>query len=138
MSAVGNDNGIDSADNAHRIIFIIKDTKLYVPVVTSSARENQKLPNLLSKGFKRSVYWNEYKTKSDNKNTTNEFRFFLESNFVGVNRLFVLVYANQDAASKRFKARSYYLSKGIIKNYNVIINGKNFYDQSFDSDIKQY
>ena len=31
---------------------------------------------------------NIFKTKSDNANTTNEFRFFLESNFAGVNRLF--------------------------------------------------
>ena len=30
------------------------------------------------------------------------------------------------------------MSKGIIKNYNVIINGKNFYDQAIDSDIKRY
>ena len=31
----------------------------------------------------------------------------------------------------------YYLSKGIIGN-NVIINGKNFYDQVIDSDVKRY
>ena len=31
-----------------------------------------------------------------------------------------------------------YLPKGIIKNYNVIINGENFYDQPIDSDIKRY
>ena len=31
-----------------------------------------------------------------------------------------------------------YLPKGIIKNYNVIINGENFYDQLIDSDIKRY
>ena len=30
------------------------------------------------------------------------------------------------------------LTKSIIKNYNVIINGRNFYDQAIDSDIKQY
>ena len=39
------------------------------------------------------------------------------------NRLFALVYSNQDDNSKRFKTRRYYLPKGIIKNYNVIING---------------
>ena len=39
---------------------------------------------------------------------------------------FVLVYANQDVNSKRFKTRRYYLPKDIIKNSNVIINGKNF------------
>ena len=86
----------------------------------------------------RSVYWNEYKTKSGKKNTTNEFRYFLKSDFVGVNRLFVLVYSNQDADCKRFKTRRYYLLKGIIKNYNVIINEENFYDQPIDSDIKRY
>ena len=71
---------------------------------------------LLSKGFERSVYWNKYKTKSDNDSDTNEFRYFLKSNFVGVNRLFILVFSNEDAASKEFKAERYYLPKGIINN----------------------
>ena len=51
----------------------------------------RQLLKLLSKGFERLVYWNEYETKSENRNTANEFRYFFESNFVGVNRLFVLV-----------------------------------------------
>ena len=50
----------------------------------------------------------------------------------------MLVYPNQDPAFKRFKGKRYYLPKGIIDNYNVIINGKNFYDQTIDSDIKPY
>ena len=37
--------------------------------------------------------------------------------------------------AKRFNARKYHLPKGTIKNYNVIFNGKNFYDQPIDSDI---
>ena len=90
MSVVGTDVNDNNDDN--NIIFTIKDTELYVPVVTLSARDNQKSSKLLSKGSERLVYWNEYKTKSGNKNTTNEFRFFLQSNFVVVNRLFVLVY----------------------------------------------
>ena len=36
----------------------------------------------------------------------------------------------------RFKTRRYYLPKGIIEYYNVIINGKNFYDWAIDSDLK--
>ena len=40
--------------------------------------------------------------------------------------------------AKRFNARKYYLLKGIVKNYNIIINWKNFYDQGNDSDIKLY
>ena len=115
--------GADNTDvNLNNIIFTV--TKLYVPVVTSSTKDNQKLSKLLSKGFERSAYWTKYKTKSENKNTINEYRYFCESNFVGVNRLFVLVYSNQDAKTKRFKTQIYYFPKYVIKNYNVIINGK--------------
>ena len=70
-----------------------------------SAKVNQKLSKLFSKEFERSVYWNEYKTKSENKNMTNEYRYFLKSNFVEDNRLFVLIYSNQLNDSKRFKTR---------------------------------
>ena len=140
MSPGGNDNlnNIDNNSNGNNIIFIIKETRLYVPVVTLLLRGNQKIRKLLSKRFGKSVYWNKYKTKRDNKKTTNKFRYFLESNFVGPNGLFVLVYTNHRDNAKRFNARKYNLPKGIIKNYNVIINGKNFYDQSIDSDIKRY
>ena len=61
-----------------------------------------------------------------NKNTSNEYRYFLELNFVGVNRLFVLVYKNQDDDVKRFKARRYYIPKGIIDDFIIIINPKAF------------
>ena len=131
-AAVADNDNADSNDN----IFTIKDTKLYVPVVTLSAKDNQKLSKRLSKEFERSVYWSEYETKRENKNTTNEYRYFTESSFVGVNRLFVLVYLNRNIDVKQFKTQRYYLPKGIIVNYNVIINGKNFYDQVIDLDIK--
>ena len=107
-------------------------------ILWPSAKDNQKLSKLLSKGFEISVFWNEYKTKSEGKNTTNEYRYFLESNFVVVNILFVLVYSHQDNNSKRFKTRRYYLPKDVIDNYNVIISGRNFCDQPVDSDIKRY
>ena len=73
LSAAGDHN--TNAD-PNDIIFTIKDTKLYVLVVF--------LSKLLSKGFERSVWWNEYKTKSENI-------IFLESNYVGTNRLFAWV-----------------------------------------------
>ena len=64
-----------------------------------------------------------------------DIKLDLKSNCVRVNRLFVLVYSNQDNNAKRFKTRRYYLPKVVIDNYNVIINGKNVYDQAIDSDI---
>ena len=41
--------------------FKITDTKRYVPVVTLKTENNTKLSKLLSEGFKRPTYWNEYK-----------------------------------------------------------------------------
>ena len=60
LSAAGND---DTNANPNNIIFTIKGTKLYVPLVILSARDNQKLWKLLSKVFERSVYWSENKKK---------------------------------------------------------------------------
>ena len=110
MSAHGNDN--DDA-NSNNIIFTRKDTTLYVLVVTLSAKDNQKLSKLLGKESERSVYWNEYNTKSENRNP------------------------NQDDNAKSYKVKRYYFSKGVIKNYNVIINRANVYDRPVDSNIKR-
>ena len=136
FSAGGKENDINEDANANNIIFTIKYTKFHVLVVTLSARDNQNLSELLRKVFEKSAFWNQYKTRSENKNVTNEFRYFLESGFAGANRLFVLVYTNERNNSERFNGQKYYLPKGIIRNYNVIIPGKNFYDQAIDSDIE--
>ena len=71
MPAAGLDkfNGTDDDSN---IVFTIKDTKLYAPAVTLPARDNQKLSKVLYKRLEKSVYRNEYKTKSKNKNMINE------------------------------------------------------------------
>ena len=117
-------NGNDNDDANYNNIILLSKTQ-----VTLSAKYNQKLSKLFRKGFERSVYWNEYKTNIKNKNTANEYRYFLNLKLLGVNRFLVLVYSNQDGNGEMNKARSYELSKGVTKNYNVIINGKNFYDQ---------
>ena len=98
-----------------------------VPVVALSAKDYQKLTKLLNKGFERSVYWKECKTKSKNKNMTTEYRYFLESNFVAVKRLFVLVHSNQDAMLKDLKLKDiFYQKELLIVSRNAIINGKTF------------
>ena len=53
-------------------------------------------------------------------------------------RLFLSVSLNRDCDVERFKSQRHYLPKGIIKNYIVIMKGKNFYDQSIDSELKSY
>ena len=109
IAAAGADN-----DNANDNSIIFNSIYYYVPVFTLSAKDNQKLLELLSKGIGRSVYWNEYKTKSENENTTKEYRYFLESNFIGVNKLFVFVYSNRDNNAKKYKVLRYDLPKELL------------------------
>ena len=95
----------------------------------------------LSNGFKRSVYWNSYQTipaKVVNKGTN--IYELLSASFQHIKRLFVLAHAiaadvaNNEAGIKN--NRKYFLPRGIIENYNVLINGRNFYDQPIDDLIK--
>ena len=71
LSVNGNDN---NDANSNNIIFNIQEIKLYLPVVTLSEKDNQKLSKLYGKGFERSVYWNEYKRKGKVKSTSNKHR----------------------------------------------------------------
>ena len=113
----------------------LKWTKYCILSAASADNINANPNNII---FIIKVYWNEYQTKNENKNTTNEFRYFLQSNFVEVSRLFVLNSTNEDGNAKRSNARRYYLSKGITDNSNVIIDGKIFYDQLIDSNVKRF
>ena len=66
--------------NNRETAFKIKITKLYVLVVTLSTKDNVNLTKQLNEGFKRSVYWNEYKSKIEIKeaDANNLKRFPLE------------------------------------------------------------
>ena len=52
--------------DAGNAVFIINDTKMYVPVVTLSKEDNKNFIEQKNKGDQRSIYWNEYKTKEIN------------------------------------------------------------------------
>ena len=89
--------------------FTITDAKLYVSIITLSIEDNAKLPKLLSKGFKRSVYWNKYKvipTKTYDED--NYIWELLDASYQGVGRLFVLAYDNTVTADSH---RGYFLPK---------------------------
>ena len=83
--------------------FKITNTKLYVPIITLSSKDNVKLVKLLEEGFKRPVYWNEYQTKIETRNLDNNnlTRFPLNASFQGVRRLFVFAFDNIDNGDKK-------------------------------------
>ena len=121
--------------------FTITDAKLYVPVVTLSTEDNAKLSKLLTEGFKRPVYWNKYKIIPNKTYDENDnIRELLDSSYQGVKRLFVLAYdntaGNNQVSIDSFK--KYFLPRVKIENYNIEIDGRNFYDQPINDLIKQY
>ena len=125
---------------AGEVVFIINDTKLYVPVVTLSKEDNKDFIEQQNKGFQRSIYWNEYKTKQINENAdANVFKYInLDPSFQGVNRLFVMAYNRENGQPTRNGHQKYYLPRIDLEKYNVIIDGRNFYDNPIESDIEKY
>ena len=120
--------------------FTITDTKLYVPVVTLKTEDNTKLSKLLSEGFKRSVYWNKYKEIPNEIYNENDYiRELRHAGYQGVKRLFILAYDNagNDLVTAN-SHRKYFLSRMKIGNYNIEIDGRNFYDQPINDLITQY
>ena len=62
----------------------------------------------------------------------------LDPSFQGVNRLFAMVYNRVDDQPTRNEQRKYYLLRISLNKYNVIIDGRNFYDNPVESDIEKY
>ena len=115
--------------------FAITDTKLYVPVVTLSTQENTKFLQQLKSGFKRIINWNKYLSKPELLAQNPDLNHLVELSFQGGNRLFVLAFENYD---DRASNDQYYLPTVEIKDYNIMINGENFFDQPIKNNKVTY
>ena len=131
---------LSSAGNTAK--FAITDTKLHVPILTLSTKDSENLAKQLNDGFERSVYWNSYETKPTKVIKQGKSLYeLLNASFQGVKRLFALAYSiaaggNDEAGIKNI--RKYFLPRGEIKNYKVLIDERNFHDQPINELIKQY
>ena len=109
-----------------------------------SKEDNKDFIEQQIKGFQRSIYWNEYKTKEETGNAdANATKYIsLDPSFQGVNRLFVMVYNRLAAANdnqfNRNSQQKYYLPRNYLNKYNVIIDGRIFYDNPTESNIEKY
>ena len=115
--------------------FTITETNLYVPVVTLSTQDNEKLLPQLKYGFKRKISWNKYLAKPELLAQNANLNYLIEPSFQGVNRLFVLAFENDQ---QRTSNKGYYIPNVEIKDYNVMTNGKNFFDQPVKNDKITY
>ena len=115
--------------------FAIIDTKLYVPVVALSTQDNIKLLKQLESGFKRTINWNKYQSKVTAQVQNRYFDYLTGPIFQGINKLFVLQFENR---TDRIVHTGYYIPKLEVKDYNVITDGRNFFDESIKNDLITY
>ena len=66
--------------------------------------------------------------------------FILILLFQGVNRLFVLAFNNQAGDNRvlRDSHQKYFLPRVDIKNYDVMIDGRNFFDNPLSNQTQKY
>ena len=76
--------------------FQIADTKLYIPVVTLSTKNDKKPLEQLNTRFKRTIKWNRYKSKMTNQTKINNLNCLVDPTFTKVNGLFVLSFENEN------------------------------------------
>ena len=115
--------------------FQITDTKLYVPAVTLSTQENTKFLQQLKSGVQRVINWNKYLSKPESFRRNANLNYLAEPSFQGINRLFVLAF---EGDTQRTSHSSYYLPNVEIKDYNIKINGENFFDQPIKNNKVTY
>ena len=110
--------------------FEITDTELYNPVVTLSKENDIKRLEQLKSGFKRS----QMIVQPQNNN----LNYAIDPTFTNVNRLFVLLVTRNNADDNRYSFSDYYVPNVRIKDFNVLIDEKSFFDLSVKNEEETY
>ena len=115
--------------------FKITDTKLYVSVVTLSTQDNSKLLQQLKSGFKRVINWNEYLSKPELLAQNRNLNHLIEPSFQKINRIFILAC---EGDTQRTSQTGPCLPNVQLKDYSIMTNDENFFDQPIQNDIVTY
>ena len=138
----GNNNDPPAIVAPTGLEFQITDTKLYVPVVTLSKENDMKLLEKLKSGFKKTIKWNNYRSQMTIQNNNNNLNYLIDPTFTNVNRLFVLSFErieeNNVKKDYRDSFSHYYVPKIQIKDYNVLITGKTFFNLPVRNEEEAY
>ena len=112
----------DSPTNA---TFAITDYTFYVPVITLSAENDNKLLEQLKTRFKRTIKWTKHRSEGFNNTKNNNLNYLINPTFTKVNRLSVLSFENEE---DRTSFSKYYEPIVEIKDFNVLIDRKSFFE----------
>ena len=123
--------------------FKITDAKLNVPVVTLSKENDKKLLEQLKSRFKRTIKWNKYRSQMTVQPQNNNLNYLIDPTFTNVNRLFVLSFQriageNNTTKNHRDSFSHYYVPNARIKDFNVLIDGKSFFELPVKNEEEAY
>ena len=125
IAAEGGNPLVPAINNPANAEFNITDCKVYVPVVTLSAENENKLLEKFKTGFSLTVEWNKYRCQISNQTVNKNLNYLINPTFDKVNRLFVLAFENEEDRSSFSK---YFTPTIEIKDYNVSIHEKLFFE----------
>ena len=86
-------------------------------------------------GSRRTINWGKYLCQSTNQAQNKYLDVLIDASFQGLNRHFVLSFKNDDA---RENYKGYHLPTVEMKDYNIMIDGRNFFGQPIRNDSKIY
>ena len=129
---------VHKIDNPKNAIFEITNPKLFVPVVTLSKENDTKLLEQLKAGFKRTIKWSKYRSQMTVQPQNDNLNYLIDLTFTNVNRLFVLSFTRTNAGDNRDSFSDYYVPNVEIKDFNVFIDGKSFFDLPVKNEEEAY
>ena len=119
-------------ENLKNAIFEITDTKLSVQLLEQ-----------LKTGFKRTIKWNKYRSQMTVQPQNNNLNYLIDPTFTNFNILFVIPFqriAGENSTTKdhRDSFSDYYVPNVEIKEINVLIDEKHFFDLPIKNEEKAY
>ena len=103
------------------------------------SKENvTKLLEQLKSGFKRTLKWNKYRSQMTVQSNNNNLNYLIDPTFTNVNRLFVLSFSRNNNTDNRDSFSDYYVPNVEIKDFNVLIDGKSFFDLPVKNEEEAY
>ena len=114
--------------HGHQLVLLLQAKEDFQELI-----QNFKFQQLKS-GFKRRVNWNKYQSDPKTYVQSRYLNLLVNPSLQGVNRLFVLSFENEN---DRTSHSNFYLPKVEIKDYNVMADGKIFFDQPINSNLKR-
>ena len=115
----------NAINNPKNTVFDVTDCKLYVPIVTLSVENENKLYEQFKIGFLVTVKWNKYRSQITNQTANNNLNYLIDPTISKINRSFFLAFVNEEDRSSFSK---YYTPTIGIEDSNTLIDQKPFFE----------